>query len=242
GPSGGDDDEGNIFDGWPVRRSGQISCSDLPSSYGRSPPPEVEYIEDSTSDYRSVNSGMIGGPIGVSPTQSRRWGNSGRRRRRGTQPPEVPTTLASAPPPSPPSAGAERVGRWRRTEPVAHPNDDYIPPSPREPQLQPISVQGPPLPPPSSRTAPPSPPPPPPVATVPGSLPAGARVPKMGERADIQAMSSSSKASSPATTSGVIDTLQNMWHNQPSFSKHTQRPSRQGNQVFPRPLPPPPPT
>ncbi|MFM7988441.1 MAG: hypothetical protein ACKPKO_54925, partial [Candidatus Fonsibacter sp.] len=52
GPSGGDDDEGNIFHGWPVRRSGQISRSDLPSSYGRSPPPDVEYFEDSTSDYR----------------------------------------------------------------------------------------------------------------------------------------------------------------------------------------------
>ncbi|MFM7990205.1 MAG: hypothetical protein ACKPKO_63905, partial [Candidatus Fonsibacter sp.] len=42
GPIGGDDDEGNIFGGWPVRRSGQIYRSDLPSSYGRYPPPEVE--------------------------------------------------------------------------------------------------------------------------------------------------------------------------------------------------------
>ncbi|MFM7978494.1 MAG: hypothetical protein ACKPKO_04185, partial [Candidatus Fonsibacter sp.] len=64
-----------------MRRSGQISRSDLPNSYDR-PLPEVEDVEDSASEYRSVNSGMTRGPRGVSPTQSRRWDSRGGRRRR----------------------------------------------------------------------------------------------------------------------------------------------------------------
>ena len=91
GPDEGDDDAPD----WWSMRSGQISRSDLPSSYDR-PLPELEDVEDGASDYRSVTSGMKGGPSSVSPTQSRRWGNSGGRHRRGPQLPEVPTPEAPA--------------------------------------------------------------------------------------------------------------------------------------------------
>ncbi|MFM7987147.1 MAG: hypothetical protein ACKPKO_48330, partial [Candidatus Fonsibacter sp.] len=74
----------------------------------------------------------------------------------------------------------------------------------------------------------------------------------MGERADVQAMSSSSKASPPVLT-GFAYTLRNMWHNSSSCSGHTQTPPRQASPVFPwpspqyphnstSPSPPPPPT
>ena len=130
-------------------RLGQISRSDLPSSYNR-PPAAIEYVDSGISDYQSPLSGMPGVPIASAPSRggpSRRpsgapstrsgrqpWGYRGGRSRRGPQHVYAMATLAQLlvrPP--------HERGRMAE-EQVAHPSDDYVPPSPRGPQIQPVSV------------------------------------------------------------------------------------------------------
>ncbi|MFM7985593.1 MAG: hypothetical protein ACKPKO_40405, partial [Candidatus Fonsibacter sp.] len=103
-----------------------------------------------------------------------------------------------------------RYHRFVLPESLPEPESITAPPS-----TPPSTLTGPPLPQQSTLAGPPLPPPP--VVTVPGSLPAGARVPKKkkGQRADIHYMS---KADNPnkATSSrgqlaGLVDIVGNTW-------------------------------
>ena len=97
----------------------------------------------------------------------------------------------------------------------------------------------PPLPPPASiGKAPPQSPPPPPIHTIPGSLPAGFRVPKRGERADIQQMS---KPSSPSKgrLSAIAERVGNAWSTWIRPQSPNQSPSLPYPMTHPPHIPPP---
>ena len=135
--------------------------------------------------------------------------------------------------PGAPGAGAERVPVGA-TQSVAHPDDDCVPPDRQEPQIEHIPTgsfdvvpepthinytehtptgstnEPPPLPPPLTVAK--SPP-----TTNPRSLPAGARVPNNGQRADVQRMSqSSSRGESPGLFSGLASRLSSLFGRSPS--------------------------
>ena len=109
----------------------------------------------------------------------------------------------------------------RAQQRFAHPDDDYVPPERGEPQIQPVSLhdqlpepesltdQPPPLPPPASLVVAQSSQPPA-AATAPGSLPAGALVPKKGQRADVQRMSKADSASEATSSRGRLAGLANI--------------------------------
>ena len=141
------------------------------------------------------------GPSSGGPSQGP-GGRGWRRRGRNQGALEQTSQL----PPREPGANAERVPVGM-TQRFARPDDDYVPPARQEPQLEHIrtdSIDVPsPLPPPLTVTkSPPS------TKTIPGSLPANARLPKHGHRADAQRMSqSSSSGENPGLLSGLASRL-----------------------------------
>jgi len=106
-----------------------------------------------------------------------------------------------------------------------------------EPQIHSIATSStnnpPPLPPPATiAKATQSPPPQPPTHTIPGSLPAGSRVPKQGQRADIQQMSKSSSPSQGRLSAivGRVGNVLSSW----------MKPHSQNQPVYPHPMTHPP--
>ena len=137
------------------------------------------------------------------------------------------TAQSGRPPPPAPGAGAVAT----RSEPPMRPN--YEPEHP-EPQIHSMAssstsstINPPPLPPPQS-----PPLPSPPTHTIPGSLPAGSRVPKQGQRADIQQMSKSS-SSSQGPLSAIVGRVGNALSS-------LMRPQTRSQTVYPHPMTHPP--